>query len=246
MISNRAMRSQDADKLGQLISALVNDGQIADAYALLAPVLAERTPFRLLDRIGAAIGVGPVEAVNTFLDHIAAHKTMGGWVVIASALGGQLSRDLPGAFTRCRKFILDADVWYATDILGERVPGPALVADYTQVLPLLSPWRYDLNRWIRRTVGVAVHFWAKRAHGEPEYISQAKALLAFLAPMFEEQDMDAIKGVGWGLKTLGRFYPDLVAEWLTEQVVHLRRNPRILMLRKALTYLSDEYRVQLS
>ncbi len=240
------MNTHEARDLGQRLLALAEDERITEAYHLLAPVLAARTPFRLLDRIGEAAGAGSIQAVNAFMDHIAAQKSMGGWVVIASELDQQLTRDLPGAFTRCRKFILDADVWYATDILGERVPGPALVADYAQALSLLSPWRYDLNRWIRRTVGVAVHFWAKRAHGGPEYISQANALLAFLAPMFEEQDMDAIKGVGWGLKTLGRFYPDLVAEWLTEQVVNLRRNPRILMLRKALTYLSDEYRVQLS
>ena len=32
--------------------------------------------------------------------------------------------------------------------------------------------------------------------------------------MFEEWEMDAVKGVGWGLKTLGKHYPDLVADWL--------------------------------
>lgn len=58
--------------------------------------------------------------------------------------------------------------------------------------------------------------------------------------MFEEWEMDAVKGVGWGLKTLGRHYPDLVADWLAQQVVHRRRCHRALMLRKATTYLSDE------
>jgi len=65
----------------------------------------------------------------------------------------------------------------------------------------------------------------------------AEDLLTFLEPMFEECDMDAIKGIGWGLKTLGEHYPDLVSEWLTEQTIHRRRNPRILMLHKARTYL---------
>lgn len=31
--------------------------------------------------------------------------------------------------------------------------------------------------------------------------------------------MDAVKGMGWGLKTLGRHYPDLVADWLGQQFV---------------------------
>ena len=166
---------------------------------------------------------------------------MGGWVVIAGALGRQLDRDLAGALNRCREFIIAANVWYATDILGERVPGPALVTGFEPALTLLSPWRADPNRWVRRTAGVAVHFWAKRSRGRPECRLQAEALLTFLEPAFEERDPDAVKGVGWGLKTLGRTYPGLVAGWLEEQLRRGRR-PRALVLRKALTYLPDDLR----
>jgi hypothetical protein len=50
--------------------------------------------------------------------------------------------------------------------------------------------------------------------------------------MFEEWDMTAVKGVGWGLKTLGKHYPDLVAAWVAQQdfgelsraVVHRQRH----------------------
>jgi len=241
------MKTKEARELGGRIAALVQAGQIAQAYDLLAPVLAERTPFRLLDRIGEAVGAGSLETAcpeydrraNAFLGRIAADKTEGGWVVIASALGARLDRDPEGALARCREYIITADVWYATDILGERVPGPALVADFQPALDLLAPWRGDANRWVRRTVGVAVHFWAKRSRGQ--LASQSEALLAFLEPMFEEWEMDAVKGVGWGLKTLGRHYPDLVADWLSQQV---GRRHRALMLRKALTYLSDGQRAR--
>ena len=233
------MKTKDARELGKRIAALVQAGQMTQAYVLLAPVLAKRTPFRLLDLIGEAVGTGPLEGTNVFLERVAADKTEGGWVVIASALGQQLDRDPVGAFARCREYITAADVWYAADILGERVPGPALVADFQPALELLAPWREDTNRWVRRTVGVAVHFWAKRSRGERA--AKAEVLLAFLEPMFEEWEMDAVKGVGWGLKTLGRHYPDLVADWLAQQV---GRRHRALMLRKALTYLSDEQRAR--
>ncbi|NIO69239.1 MAG: hypothetical protein GTN71_09445 [Anaerolineae bacterium] len=236
------MKTKEARELGKRIAALVQAGRMTQAYVLLAPVLAERTPFDMLRRIGEPIGAGPLEGTNVFLERIAADKTEGGWVVIASALGGQLDRDPVGAFARCREYIIAADVWYATDILGERVPGPALVADFQPALDLLAPWREDANRWVRRTVGVSVHFWAKRSRGAAEHIAQAEALLAFLEPMFEEWEMDAVKGVGWGLKTLGKHYPDLVADWLAQQVVHRQRRHRAIMLRKALTYLSDEQR----
>ena len=181
--------------------------------------------------------------VNALLEKIADAKTEGGWVVIGSAVGQQLGRDFAGALDRCRTFVIAAGVWYATDILGERVPGPALVTDLRQALTLLAPWREDANRWMRRTVGVAAHFWAKRARGAPKLLPQAKILLDFIAPMFEEREMDAIKGVGWGLKTLGKYYPELVADWLAQQVA--QRHPRALMLRKALTYLPARQRARI-
>lgn len=237
-----SINSQEARELGKRIGVMVQSWQITQAYNLLAPILAKRTPFRLLGFIGEVIGDGSLEPVNAFLEHIAAIRTEGGWVIIGSALGRQLERDLMGDFHRCRDFIIAADIWYATDILGERVPGPALVAAFQPALGLLIPWREDSNRWIRRTVGVSVHFWAKRSRGAAEQTPMAEALLALLEPMFEEWDMDAVKGAGWGLKTLGKYYPDVVADWLTKQVVFRHRRHRALMLRKALTYLSDEQR----
>ncbi len=240
------MKAQEARELGKRIAARVRAGEIVQAYDLLSPVLAERTPFDKLGRIGEIVGAGPLspeqsQRVNDFLDLIASDKTEGGWVVIGAALRVQLDHDLESAFVRCRDFIIDGDVWYATDIMGERVPGPALVDCYQPALELLAPWREDANPWVRRAVGVAVHFWAKRSRGVPEQAPQAQALLAFIGPTFEEWDMIVVKGVGWGLKTLGKHYPELVADWLAGQVT---RRHRTLMLRKALTYLSDEQRAR--
>jgi 3-methyladenine DNA glycosylase AlkD len=238
------MNAKQARHLGKRIATLVNAGELESAYALLAPVLAGRTPFAKLDLIGKAVGAAPMQPVNAFLGHIGAHRTEGGWVVIGAALGQQLQRDLPGAFERCRRYILAADVWYGADILGERVPGPALVSDFTPALELLAPWRQDQNAWIRRTTGVAVHFWAKRSRGAAELAPQAQALLGFLEPLFDERDMSAVKGVGWGLKTLGKHYPDLLAAWLAEEIVPAEHQHRALMLRKALTYLSEAQRAR--
>jgi 3-methyladenine DNA glycosylase AlkD len=242
----QVMKAREADELGGRIAELVHSGHTTKAYTLLAPVLAERTPFRLLGRVGEAIGTGPLSAVNAFLKKIAEARTEGGWVVIGSALSQQLGCDFAGALDRCRTFVIAADVWYATDILGERVPGPAMLADMCQALNLLAPWRVDTNRWVRRTIGVGAHFWAKRSRGAPECALQAQALLTFLEPMFQEQDADAIKGVGWGLKTLGKYYPELVADWLVLQVTQHRGRYRALMLRKALTYLPVKHRARIA
>jgi 3-methyladenine DNA glycosylase AlkD len=240
------VKTREARELGKGIAALVQAGRIVEAYERLAPVLAERTKFDMLRRIGEPIGLSPREEVDAFLNLIADDRTEGGWVVIAKALEQTLDRDLPGTLARCRDFIIAADVWYAADTFGEGVVGHALVTQFQPTLDLLPPWREDPNPWVRRAVGTGVHFWAKRSRGTMEHVPQAEVLLAFLEPMFEEWDMIAVKGVGWGLKTMGRFFPELVTDWLAERVVPSRRRFRALMLRKALTYLSDEQRARVT
>ncbi len=239
------MNAKQADELGQHVAVLVQNNQIAQAYALLAPTLAQRTSFSLLDRIGKVVGAVPLPAANAFLQRVADGKTMGGLPIIGSALAQQLDRDLSGALARCRDFVIAGDTWYATDILGERVPGSTLVTRFEQTLPILVAWRADENRWVRRCIGVAVHVWAKRARGAVEYVPQVIKLLELLAPMFVERELDAIKGIGWGLKTLGRYYPDLTAAWLEQQVAEHRGGYRALMLRKAVTYLSAKQRARI-
>jgi hypothetical protein len=240
------MNAKQADALGAELASSLQQRDLDQACAVLNPVLAERTPFRFLDRIGQAVGASSLREANPFLERIATKRTEGGWVVIGSALRAQRDRDLEGALARCRTWIAAAGTWYASDILGERVPGPALVDSFERALDLLAPWRHDPNRWVRRAVGVAIHFWAKRSRGAPELAVHAGTLLEFLDPMFEEWEMDAAKGIGWGLKTLGRYYPDLVASWLEEQVFQRQRRHRALTLRKAITYLPDHHRARLA
>jgi hypothetical protein len=71
-------------------------------------------------------------------------------------------------------------------------------------------------------------------------------LLGLLEPMFEEGEMPVVKGVGWGLKTMGKYYPELMTDWLIQQVVLRQRRHRALMLRKALTYLSEDQRARIA
>jgi len=236
------MKTQEARDLGARLASLVERGGLTEACSLLFPVLSERTKFDMLRLIGHPIGREPLSQVNTFLELIAADKSEGGWVVIGSALEMQFARDRRGVFDRCRGYIIVGDVWYAADILGEQVPGNALVTNFVPSLRLLAPWRVDENPLVRRAVGVSAHHWTKCARGVDEKRDQAAELLGFLEPSFGEWQMDAAKGTGWGLKTLGRYYPDLTSVWLREQVVVRKRRCRAIMLRKALTYLSPEQR----
>jgi hypothetical protein len=238
------VKTDEALALANGIVAALSAGELRAADALLAPILSTRTPFRLLERIGHTIGDGPQDAVNPFLETIAAGRTEGGWVVIGGALNRQLDSDLQGALARCHGFVIASDVWYGADVLGERVPGPGLLVEFEPTLSLLSAWREDENTWVRRSVGVAVHFWAKRSRGAPGSDPQAKRLLRFLEPLFSEWDLNAVKGIGWGLKTLGRYYPELLVDWMAREVQPGSRRHRKLMLKKALTHLSNEQRTR--
>ena len=232
------MRASEAREFGKRLASLVEDEKLDEAGSLLAPLLAERTPFVALGRIGEIVGKQSHQKVNAFLETIAAGESEGGWVVIGKALGQQIVADPEGALARCKRYVARGGVWYVADILGERVPGPALVAAFEAALNLLDPWRSDGDRWVRRTVGIAVHFWATRSKGAAELRPQAERLLSFVEPMFSEWEMDAVKGVGWGLKTIGKHYPDLLAEWLPNQI---GRRHRALMLRKALQKLPPDF-----
>ena len=58
-------------------------------------------------------------------------------------------------------------------------------------------------------------------------------------------DMDAVKGTGWGLKTLGKYYPEALTDWLVERLPGQPRM-RAIVRRKAMTYLSEEQRKRVS
>jgi 3-methyladenine DNA glycosylase AlkD len=234
------MKLKEARDLGAQLATLVHAKEITQAMTLLNPTLAQRVKFPLLGEIGKKIGEGPLETTNAFLPEIAAIKAEGGWPVIGMALNAQLDRDLKGAMERCRGFIIEGDVWYCADILGERVPGPGLLMDFEPTLNILKVWREAENRWVRRTIGIAVHYWAMRAKGTPEMIQQAQQLLNLLEPLFEEREIDAVKGIAWGLKTTGKFYPELLTNWLANDIIPSERKHRAIMLRKALTFLSPE------
>ena len=238
------MNLQEARDLGAQLADFVHAGETTQAMALLSPILSQKVKFPMLGEIGVKIGKGPLGISNAFLSHIAATKAMGGWPIIGMALNSQMERDLKNTLERCRGFIIEGNVWYCADILGERVPGPGLLMHFEPVLKVLKSWREDENCWVRRTVGVATHFWAKRAKGDPNRLGEAEQLLKLSAPLFDEREIDAVKGIAWGLKTIGKYYPDLLTDWLATEIVPAERDHRAIMLRKALTYLTPDQKAR--
>jgi len=228
------------------LAEAVTHNDITGGLQTLEPIIHDKNPFRLLDLVGAGIADCHTAALFPFLDAIAASNAEGGWVVIASALHSHHEQSMPFRLQKAQDYIIQADIWYGADIFGERVPGPFLLENFNCTLDQLTAWTHHPNPWIRRTMGVAVHFWAKRTRSEENQIDHAHLLLDLLAPLLEERDMRAAKGIGWGLKTLGRYFPETAAEWLREQLLIQRRCPFAVVRRKALTYLPDHIKGEFS
>jgi 3-methyladenine DNA glycosylase AlkD len=237
------MNRVEAQQLAAVCRDLLVAGDVAGALARLQPLVAGRTSFTLLNLAGrgvAAAAASSPAAFTALLDGLAATNEIGAWPLIGSALAAAyLPHTLPRACAETRRYILQADVWHATDAFGERVLGEALRADFATALSLLADWRAEASPWLRRAIGVAVHLYVKRERRRPEQVSR---LLDLLAPLFAERDVAAIKGVGWGLKTIGRFYPDLLVPWLRQQLAS--QKPRRLMVQKAVEYLPAESKAE--
>jgi len=229
------MNAAGARACGRGIVAALQEGRYGDAHRLLAPVLADRTPFRLLDAIGGEIGVLCDATTHPFLQEIADEGTMGGWIVIGATLQRQLEVDAATALRRARHFVAQAAVWHAVDSIGERVVGAAVRRDLRALEPL-RVWRDARSPWVRRALGTGLHNWAKGSRGVD--VEGAAKVLRFLEPLFAERDLDAAKGIGWALKSLGRHHPAQLEPWL-ERMVREQPGHRALMLRKARKYLSS-------
>ena len=125
--------------------------------------------------------------------------------------------------------------WYVCDIVGERVFGQALVKHFKPTVAILEEMTSLEEQEVRRSIGVGVHFFAKR---KPKDTENMKKLLSVLSNLVGDRRVFVVKGVGWGLKTIGRYQPDLIVEYLQETLQTTKISK--LMLRKATKYLDNE------
>lgn len=161
---------------------------------------------------------------------------MGSFVVAGQALIKFLPYDFKEVMEKSKEYIIKGNTWYVCDIIGERSIGYALVEYFEETFPWLEKFLRDENKWVKRSAGVAIHFFSKRVLNEPE---KTKKLLDLIEPFVEEKQSDAVKGIGWGLKTIGRHHPDILAEFLKKQIKEKKKISK-LMMRKALTYLKKD------
>jgi 3-methyladenine DNA glycosylase AlkD len=238
-----AFSMRDAYAVASRVEVLIRRGCLEDALHLLDPLAFGRARFPILDHVGVRLGQASLgnAAFLEVLDRMISRGSVGYYVIAGSALAQQLGSNSTTCLEKTTQYIVIGDDWAKCDTLAERVWGRALLQDFAQAYSYLTKMRTNDNRWIRRTVGIAVHYFAKR---RPAATPQLRRLLVLLAPMLGERNPDAIKGIGWGLKTIGKHQPKLLTRFLNTQIK--RVHPTKLMLRKATTYLPARTKQQLA
>lgn len=232
------MKKSEALAVADNCILCIENGKINSVWDKLLPVLNERTSFKMLDIIGRKIGERILSFRSKYLeffDLLSVKKLMGGYVVIAQALIFLLPENCSECFEKVRKYLIEGDEWYVCDIFGERVLGYAIINHYEKTRTMFQEFVCDDNHWVRRSVGVAAHLFAKRCRGDKRDDKKAAEILELLTPQICERDIRIIKGIGWGLKTLGRYYPELLVPHIKTQIGSKRVSA--VIIRKCTTYL---------
>jgi len=234
---------REAEAVASRAETAIRGGNLEEACFVLAPLAFGHTKFPVLDRVGARLAQTNLQTTNLLdaLDRMISRGTVGYYVVVGSALAQLLEPSMMTCLMKTAEYIVIGNDWAKCDSIAERVWGHALVCDFPQAYDYLAKMRDHENRWIRRAVGVAVHYFAKRRFAAK---AELRKLLALLTPMLGERNRDAIKGIGWGLKTIGKHQLRLLTRFLKTQAK--RAHPTKLMLRKATTYLPARTKQQLA
>jgi 3-methyladenine DNA glycosylase AlkD len=234
---------RDADAVASKAEALIREGELEKACTILDPLAFGHTKFPILDRVGTRLGQASLQeaAFLEALDRMISRGPIGYYVIVGSGLAQRLGSNIATCLEKTAEYVVIGDNWAKCDSIAERVWGEALVCNFPRAHKYLARMRDHDNRWIRRAVGVAVHYFAKR---RPAAMAELRMLLVLLAPRLGERDYDAIKGIGWGFKTIGKYQPKLLTKFLENHVK--RAHPTKLMLKKATIYLPARAKRQLA
>ena len=207
-------------------------------------ILDGKCSFSKLDLIGKIIGhklKDSPELVVKGFDILIQYNKMGSYVISGQGLTQLLPEHIDLVMEKSSQYIIFGDKWYVCDIIGERSIGKSLVDYFDITVPWIEKFLEDESNWIKRTAGVSIHFFSKRTINQKE---RTLLLLNILEPHIEEKQIDVVKGIGWGLKTIGRYHPDILSQFIVDQLQKKKKISKIT-LRKALTYLPDEKKVEI-
>jgi len=142
-------------------------------------------------------------------DKIESLKTEGGNVLIGILLQKRLDDHLQESMIKAAQYLANADIWYVSDIIGERVFGWGLLHHFSETYPILHEFRNHSSNWVVRAIGAGSHYAIKKGLCDRE----TEKMFALLLTLAKAKDYHIKTGIGWAAKTAARFHPEVVAKY---------------------------------
>lgn len=185
-------------------------GMDALADTLHKDLLTKKVRFPLLEYAAAELEKGiPLNKQIPLIDKIIDMGEIGGNVIAGIILQQRLEACFQEAIEKAVAYIIKGDQWYVCDIIGERVMGYALLTMPEHAIPKLPQLAKHNDKWIVRSVGVAIHYAVKKGL-KKQYVQQMFELLLSLT---NTTDFHTKKGVGWAVKTIAKFHPEIIEKY---------------------------------
>lgn len=202
----------------QLIQYFATSKELEFWQLLEKEVLQNKVKFPLLEKVGEAFYAHIPGARQTEVtDRLVELDYEGGYVIVGIMLAKRMHHNLTNSFKKAVEYYIRGDKWYVVDIIGERVHGQGLLHYFDQTFPYLVKYLQHQNDWVKRSAGIAMHLAIKRGLEK----EKVKKLLTLALTQAESKNFQVKKGLGWAVKTLARFHPDLVE---SKQIM---RDPRV-------------------
>ncbi len=147
-----------------------------------------------------------------FTDSLVATDEMGSYVLAGIILQLRLPLHFDQSIHHACTYIVSGNEWYVCDIVGERVLGYALLTVPEKTIPVLEQLAKQSDKWIVRTIGVATHYAVKKGLS-PIYV---EAMFRLLLSLSNVTDFHIKKGIGWGAKTIAKFHPTIIKQYLKQ------------------------------
>ena len=190
------------------LTAFNTEGMNAFIKVLHDSILKKKVRFPVLEyAAGELCNAIPGHNHIPMADKVAALAETGGYVIAGMVLQYKLQEQYDLAIDKAIEYIICGNEWYVCDIIGERVMGYALLTKPARTLRVLKKLAKHEDKWIVRSVGVAVHYAVKKGL-DKEYVQEAFVLLLSLS---NTTDFHTKKGIGWAAKTVAKFHPGIIA-----------------------------------
>jgi hypothetical protein len=154
----------------------------------------------------------PNKHLYKFLDKLIALDEIGSYTIAGKLLQLNLKNDFSGSHKKANEYILQGNVWYACDMISERVLGVMLLNHAEETITINKKQIAGENFWLIRSVGVATHLATKWGLPKKYAIQQFELLLG----KANVTDYHATTGIGWAAKTIAKFHPDIIKQFEKE------------------------------